>query len=231
MCSRSATKAIAAALRCWARRSAAARTSTSTGATRSRSSSGEAMAANRVTHMIDPWPRGQRPAQHRLQRREGGDRGRALPHRPRHPAGQRHHQLGRLHARRSRQAQSAANNQASSAPSSRRHRPAGPSSSRTIRARPSMRSCEPTSAANKTGVAVLTADPAFEQSVRSTFGASAQIELRMVLRHDRRAPATGSTPKASPSSIIDLDAGRDEEMAGAGAADAPHRRAGRRSWW
>ena len=39
---------------------------------------------------------GQRQPQHRLQRREGGDRGRALPHRPRHPAGQRHHQLGGL---------------------------------------------------------------------------------------------------------------------------------------
>ena len=42
--------------RCWARRSAAARTSTSTAATRSRCVSGDAMATNRVTQTIDPWP-------------------------------------------------------------------------------------------------------------------------------------------------------------------------------
>jgi hypothetical protein len=49
---------------------------------------GDAMAANRVTHTIDPWS----PApQHRLQRREDAERTRALSHRAGHPAGQRNH--------------------------------------------------------------------------------------------------------------------------------------------
>jgi pilus assembly protein CpaE len=68
-----------------------------------------------------------------------------------------------------------------------------------------------TSAANKTGVAVLTADSAFEESVRSTFGTSAQIELRVTL-------GTVSTVGAqfdlagTTVAVIDLDAGREEEM-------------------
>ena len=69
----------------------------------------------------------------------------------------------------------------------------------------------PTGAANKTGVAVLTADPAFEESMRSTFGASAQIDLRMVsgsiAEIGGRFDAGGSTVV-----IIDLDAGFPEEM-------------------
>ena len=43
-----------------------------------------------------------------------------------------------------------------------------------------MRMSSSSNAANRTVVTVLTADPAFEQSVRSTFGASGAIELRVV---------------------------------------------------
>jgi pilus assembly protein CpaE len=68
-----------------------------------------------------------------------------------------------------------------------------------------------TSAAGKTGVAVLTADPAFEQMVRSTFGASAQIELRVtpttVSAADNQIDVEGITVV-----VIDLDASREEEM-------------------
>ena len=61
-----------------------------------------------------------------------------------------------------------------------------------------MRMAKSSSAADKTVVAVLTADPAFEQSVRATFGASGAIELRVV--SGTIAASTGSTPTASPSS-------------------------------
>ena len=80
----------------------------------------------------------------------------------------------------------------------------------------------------RTSVAVLTADPAFEQSLRATFGASGQIDLRVVsgsistvarIRHrrrDRRHHRSRCRPRR-----------RD---AGAGADDAADRRraAGRR---
>jgi pilus assembly protein CpaE len=69
----------------------------------------------------------------------------------------------------------------------------------------------PLSAVNKTAVAVLTADAAFEQSVRSTFAASAQIAL---------AVTTGAVcdvgeqfnPADATVAVIDFDAGCEDEM-------------------
>jgi pilus assembly protein CpaE len=59
-------------------------------------------------------------------------------------------------------------------------------------------------------VAVLTADPAFEQSVRATFGASGSIDLRVI------SGSVADTPEFSVDGvtvvIIDLDATRNEEM-------------------
>jgi pilus assembly protein CpaE len=66
-------------------------------------------------------------------------------------------------------------------------------------------------AENKTGIAVLTADPAFEESVRSTFSGSAQIELRVVAGTlsdvGDRLDTGGMTVV-----VIDLDTGRNEEI-------------------
>ncbi|MBX9828208.1 MAG: AAA family ATPase [Xanthobacteraceae bacterium] len=66
------------------------------------------------------------------------------------------------------------------------------------------------SGTNKTSVAVLTADSAFEQALRTTFGASGQIDLRV---------ASGSISTVDEFRtdgatvvIIDLDASRSEEM-------------------
>jgi pilus assembly protein CpaE len=67
------------------------------------------------------------------------------------------------------------------------------------------------SAANKTVVAVITADPAFEQSVRSTFGASSAIELRVIA--GTAESADGFDTEGVTVVIIDLDAGRADEMA------------------
>jgi pilus assembly protein CpaE len=64
---------------------------------------------------------------------------------------------------------------------------------------------------NKTGVAVLTADSAFEQLVRSTFTASAQIDLRVVTGTLAGAGDQFDTDGITVV-IIDLDAGREEEM-------------------
>jgi pilus assembly protein CpaE len=64
--------------------------------------------------------------------------------------------------------------------------------------------------ANRTVVAVLTADPAFEQSLRATFGASGQIELRVIpgsLSDVGEFDADGVTVV-----IIDLEAAREGEM-------------------
>ncbi len=65
-------------------------------------------------------------------------------------------------------------------------------------------------AANRTSVAVVTADAAFEQLLRATFGGSGQIELRMM-------PGSIATIADVVSDgltviIVDLDAGRPEEM-------------------
>jgi pilus assembly protein CpaE len=67
------------------------------------------------------------------------------------------------------------------------------------------------STTNKTVVAVLTADPAFAQSVSATFGASGAIELRMVT--GTIATVEGFDTEGVTVVIIDLDAGRAEEMA------------------
>ena len=74
-----------------------------------------------------------------------------------------------------------------------------------------MRMAKSSSATNKTVVAVLTADPAFEQSVRSTFGASGAIELRIV--SGTVASAGGFDADDVTVVIIDLDAGRADEVA------------------
>ena len=115
MSSRSAIKASPAARACSPRCSAAARTSTSIAATPCRCTAGEAVAANRVTHMIDPWSRGQRQPRHRLQRREGGDRIRALSHRPMIPPVNATTSSA-AYTQAQQQAQSTSNSQASSAP-------------------------------------------------------------------------------------------------------------------
>jgi pilus assembly protein CpaE len=65
-------------------------------------------------------------------------------------------------------------------------------------------------AANRTSVVVLTADSAFEQSLRATFGASGQIELRVV--SGSISTAADFAPGDATVVIIDIDAGRAEEM-------------------
>jgi pilus assembly protein CpaE len=65
-------------------------------------------------------------------------------------------------------------------------------------------------ATNKTVVAVLTADPAFEQSMKSTFGASGAIELRLIC--GTVASVDGLETEGVTVVIIDLDAGRADEM-------------------
>ena len=74
-----------------------------------------------------------------------------------------------------------------------------------------MRLAKSSSATNKTVVAVLTADPAFEQAMRSTFGASGAIELRII--SGNLAGLDGLDTEGVAVVIIDLDAGRAEEMA------------------
>jgi pilus assembly protein CpaE len=73
-----------------------------------------------------------------------------------------------------------------------------------------MRMTKASNAANRTVVGVLTADPAFEQQVRTTFGASGAIELRVV---------SGTVATVDPFegedltvAIIDLDATQPDEM-------------------
>ena len=73
-----------------------------------------------------------------------------------------------------------------------------------------MRMTRPTNAASATGVVVHTMDPAFEQFVRSTFGASEQIELRVI---SGVISSVGNIDMNGVSVIIiDLDAGNNEEM-------------------
>ena len=64
---------------------------------------------------------------------------------------------------------------------------------------------------DRTRVVVLTADPEFDRSARSTFGASTAIELDMV---SGRVAEAGDTLDVTGATVvvIDLDAGRDEEM-------------------
>src|SRR5258707_4681818 len=72
-----------------------------------------------------------------------------------------------------------------------------------------MRMAKSSNASNPV-VAVLTADPAFEQSVSATFGASGAIELRVV-----RGPVASVDICAIEGAtvvVVDLDAARPEEM-------------------
>ena len=69
-----------------------------------------------------------------------------------------------------------------------------------------------TKTTNKTVVSVLTADPEFDESIRATFAAAAQIDLRMiagtVLTHEEAVAFEDSTVV-----VIDLDLVREAEIA------------------
>ncbi len=68
-----------------------------------------------------------------------------------------------------------------------------------------------TNTTNRTGVVVFTMDPGFEQLVRTTFNASAQIDLQVIATTVAEAgDAFDST--ATTVVIIDLDTGRQDEM-------------------
>jgi pilus assembly protein CpaE len=69
------------------------------------------------------------------------------------------------------------------------------------------------SAAHKTRVVILTADADFEDSARSTFSSSAQIELQAV-RGTLPAAAETLDIQGATVVVVDLDASRDEEMQG-----------------
>ena len=73
-----------------------------------------------------------------------------------------------------------------------------------------MRMAKTSSTAGKTVVAVVTADPVFEQSVRATFGVSGAIELRVV-EGDIGSVGQLNTEDVTVV-IVDLDASRSEEM-------------------
>jgi len=64
---------------------------------------------------------------------------------------------------------------------------------------------------SNTVVAVLTADPAFEQSVSATFGASGAIELRVV--RGTIASVDNFATEGVTVVVVDLDTARPEEMA------------------
>jgi pilus assembly protein CpaE len=66
------------------------------------------------------------------------------------------------------------------------------------------------SAASRTSVAVLTADAAFEQSLRATFGTGGQIELRVI--SGSISTAADFVTDDLTVIIVDLDASRPEEM-------------------
>ena len=125
-------------------------------------------ATNRVTHMIDPWP----AASGRRNIAYSGEKAAIAAER---------YRTGRVIPPVNATTSSAAYTQAQQ-PRSRRSTARPRRRRRSNNSKPTSRSeCRRTSsAANKTGVVVLTADPAFEQSARSTFGASGQIELRVV---------------------------------------------------
>src|SRR3954469_22285498 len=72
-----------------------------------------------------------------------------------------------------------------------------------------MRMATPSNSSN-TVVAVLTADPAFEQSVSTTFGASGAIELRVV--RGTVASVDNFAAEGATVVVVDLDAARPEEM-------------------
>lgn len=65
--------------------------------------------------------------------------------------------------------------------------------------------------ANKTQVVVLTADPAFEEQVRSTFGASQQIALQLA-SGTLATVGDGFNVDGATVVVIDLDASQAAEM-------------------
>lgn len=65
--------------------------------------------------------------------------------------------------------------------------------------------------ANRTGVVVVTADPALEQMVQATFKASAQIDLQTIAASVTEAGDRLDTESATVV-IVDLDPSREEEM-------------------
>src|SRR6202158_2946323 len=69
-----------------------------------------------------------------------------------------------------------------------------------------------TSSITKSGVIVVTADVEFDRSARATFGASSAIELTIV---PGRIAEVGDTLDVANATVVvvDLDAGRDDEMA------------------
>ena len=69
----------------------------------------------------------------------------------------------------------------------------------------------PASNANKTRIAVLTADAEFEQLIRSTFSANPQIDLRLVTGTLGDAGTRLDTTNATVV-IVDIDAGHPEEF-------------------
>jgi pilus assembly protein CpaE len=66
-------------------------------------------------------------------------------------------------------------------------------------------------AANRTGVTVVTTDPAFDQMVRATFKASSQIDLTVIGTNIVEAAAT-LDPEAATVVIVDLDPASTDEM-------------------
>src|SRR6266849_1593361 len=74
-----------------------------------------------------------------------------------------------------------------------------------------MRIGRPNSPAKKTQVVVLTADAAFEEQARLTFGASEQIELRVV-SGSLAAIDEGFEVEGATVVVIDLNASQPEEM-------------------
>ena len=69
----------------------------------------------------------------------------------------------------------------------------------------------PTSAAGKIAIAMLTADAVFEQAARATFGASPQIDLRVI---SGTVASAGDVFDADGAAVIviDLDASREDEI-------------------
>ena len=139
---------------------------------------------------------GERQQEHRLPRRENANRGRALPSKPRHSAG-RTTTLGRLSQQQAQQAGPRRLFDHDGFPKAIRNATVP----RLIRA-----------TTKKTRVLVLTADPGFEQSVRSTFGVSPQIELR-VISASIAVAGDEIDPDGLTVMVIDLDNTRDDEMA------------------
>ena len=184
---------------------------------------GDAVATNKVAQMVDPWPRYERQQQHRLQRpaHAGGARiattaarssRRCIADRKRRRTTSRCSGGGELavgdrpvHARRR-----------------RRRRSRVPAATATLIAcarcasgygvSDAMRIGRSSSHAGKTQVVVLTADPAFEEQARATFGASPQIALERRLRHASTSPAMRSRLADATVAVIDLDASMPGEM-------------------